>query len=636
MSYYQVKSLEQYFKHYNKSVREPRKFWDKIADENFTWYQKWDKVVEFDMQEADVKWFLNAKVNITKNCIDRHLAKRGEKTAIIFEPNDPKEEALHITYNELYDRVAKMANVLRSQGIKKGDRVCIYLPMIPELAVSVLACARIGAIHSVIFAGFSASAVAARIIDSGCKMVITSDGGYRGSKTIELKSIVDEALKTCPSIDTVLVAKRTNVAVDMKEGRDQWLQPLLDEAEPNNVAEIMDAEDPLFILYTSGSTGKPKGMLHTTAGYMVYTAYTFKNIFAYEENDVYWCTADIGWITGHSYILYGPLLNGATTVIFEGVPSYPDFGRFWEVIDKHKVNQFYTAPTAIRSLAKENWSWVDKHDLTSLKVIGSVGEPINEEAWHWYNDHVGKKKSPVVDTWWQTETGGIMISPLPFVTPTKPTYATLPLPGVQPVLMDEKRNEIEGNQVVGSLCIKFPWPGMARTIWGDHKRFKETYFTTFPGKYFTGDGALRDEVGYYRITGRVDDVVIVSGHNLGTAPIEDAINEHPAVAESAIVGFPHDVKGSALYGFITLKESGSGRVRENLEKEINEHISSHIGPIAKLDKIQFVSGLPKTRSGKILRRILRKIAEGDYDSFGDTSTLLNPEIVEEIKEGRIT
>ncbi|KGO86865.1 acetyl-CoA synthetase [Flavobacterium rivuli WB 3.3-2 = DSM 21788] len=635
MSYYQVKNLEQYFKHYNKSVREPRKFWDKVADENFTWYQKWDKVVEFDMQEAEVKWFINAKVNITKNCIDRHLAKRGEKTAIIFEPNDPKEDALHITYNELYDRVAKMANVLRSQGIKKGDRVCIYLPMIPELAVSVLACARIGAIHSVIFAGFSASAVASRVIDSGCKMVITSDGGFRGSKKIELKSIIDDALKTCPTIDKVLVVKRTNADIDMKEGRDQWLQPLLDEAEPNNVAEIMDAEDPLFILYTSGSTGKPKGMLHTTAGYMVYAAYTFKNIFAYEENDVYWCTADIGWITGHSYILYGPLLNGATTVIFEGVPSYPDFGRFWEVIDKHKVTQFYTAPTAIRSLAKENWSWVDKHDLTSLKVIGSVGEPINEEAWHWYNDHVGKKKSPIVDTWWQTETGGIMISPLPFVTPTKPTYATLPLPGVQPVLMDEKRNEIEGNQVVGSLCIKFPWPGMARTIWGDHQRFKDTYFTTFPGKYFTGDGALRDEVGYYRITGRVDDVVIVSGHNLGTAPIEDAINEHPAVAESAIVGFPHDVKGSALYGFIILKESGSGRVKENLEKEINEHISSHIGPIAKLDKIQFVSGLPKTRSGKIMRRILRKIAEGDFSNFGDTSTLLNPEIVEEIKQSRI-
>lgn len=635
MSYYQVKSLEQYFKHYNKSIREPRKFWEKIADENFTWYQKWDKVVEFDMQEADVKWFLNAKVNITKNCIDRHLAKRGDKTAIIFEPNNPGEEAQHITYNELYERVARMANVLRDQGIKKGDRVCIYLPMIPELAVAVLACARIGAIHSVVFAGFSASAVATRINDSGCKMVITSDGGYRGNKTIELKSIIDEALEKCPTVEKVLVAKRTNTNVNMQEGRDQWLQTLLDEALPNNVAEIMDAEDPLFILYTSGSTGKPKGMLHTTAGYMVYAAYTFKNIFAYEENDIYWCTADIGWITGHSYILYGPLLNGATTVIFEGVPSYPDFGRFWEVIDKHKVTQFYTAPTAIRSLAKENWEWVDKHDLSSLKVIGSVGEPINEEAWHWYNDHVGKKKSPVVDTWWQTETGGIMISPIPFVTPTKPTYATLPLPGIQPVLMDERRNEIEGNQVVGSLCIKFPWPGMARTIWGDHQRFKETYFSTFPGKYFTGDGALRDEVGYYRITGRVDDVVIVSGHNLGTAPIEDAINEHPAVAESAIVGFPHDVKGNALYGFIILKESGEGRDRENLKKEINEHISSHIGPIAKLEKIQFVSGLPKTRSGKIMRRILRKIAEGDFSNFGDTTTLLNPEIIDEIREGKL-
>jgi len=635
MSYYQVKSLEQYFKHYNKSIREPRKFWDKIADENFTWYQKWDKVVEFDMQEADVKWFVNAKVNITKNCIDRHLAKRGEKTAIIFEPNDPKEEAQHISYNELYDRVAKLANVLRDQGIKKGDRVCIYLPMIPELAISVLACARIGAVHSVVFAGFSASAVATRIIDSQCKMVITSDGGYRGNKTIDLKGIVDEALEKCLSVKQVLVVKRTGTKVNMQEGRDQWLQPLLDDAVPNNVAEIMDAEDPLFILYTSGSTGKPKGMLHTTAGYMVYSAYTFKNIFAYEENDVFWCTADIGWITGHTYIVYGPLLNGATTIIFEGIPSYPDFGRFWEVIDKHKVTQFYTAPTAIRSLAKENWEWVNKHDLSSLKIIGSVGEPINEEAWHWYNDHVGKKKSPIVDTWWQTETGGIMLSPIPFVTPTKPTYATLPLPGVQPVLMDERRNEIEENQVVGSLCIKFPWPGMARTIWGDHQRFKETYFSTFPGKYFTGDGALRDEVGYYRITGRVDDVVIVSGHNLGTAPIEDAINEHPAVAESAIVGFPHDVKGNALYGFITLKETGEGRDRDNLTREINEHISSHIGPIAKLDKIQFVSGLPKTRSGKIMRRILRKIAEGDFSNFGDTSTLLNPEIVDEIKDARI-
>ncbi len=489
--------------------------------------------------------------------------------------------------------------------------------------------------HSVIFAGFSASAVATRINDLDCKLVITSDGGFRGNKTIDLKGIIDEALPNCPSVEKVLVAQRIHSQINMKEGRDLWLQPLLDDASTNNVAEIMDAEDPLFILYTSGSTGKPKGMLHTTAGYMVQTAYSFKNIFNYEDNDVFWCTADIGWITGHSYILYGPLLNGATTVIFEGIPSYPDFGRFWEVIDKHQVTQFYTAPTAIRSLAKENTEWVDKHDLSSLKVIGSVGEPINEEAWHWYNDHVGKKKCPIVDTWWQTETGAIMISPIPFVTPTKPTYATLPLPGIQPVLMDPKRNEIEGNQKEGSLCIKFPWPSIARTIWGDHQRYKDTYFSTFPGKYFTGDGALRDEVGYYRITGRVDDVVIVSGHNLGTAPIEDAINEHPAVAESAIVGFPHDIKGNALYGYIILKEFGETRDRENLKNEINQHISSHIGAIAKLDKIQFVSGLPKTRSGKIMRRILRKIAEGDVENFGDTSTLLNPEIVDEIKNERL-
>ena len=635
MSYYKIRDLENYFKMYKKSVREPRKFWDRIADENFTWYQKWDKVFEVDMQEANFKWFLNAKVNITKNCIDRHLAKRGDKTAIIFEPNDPKEAALHISYKELYERVSKMANVLREQGIKKGDRVCIYLPMIPELAVAVLACARIGAIHSVVFAGFSASAVAARINDSECKMVITSDGGFRGNKSIDLKGIVDEALEKCSCVEKVLVAKRTNTAVNMKDGRDIWLQPLLDAALGNNVATIMDAEDPLFILYTSGSTGKPKGMLHTTAGYMVYTAYTFKNVFNYEENDVFWCTADIGWITGHSYILYGPLLNGATTVLFEGIPSYPDFSRFWEVIEKHQVNQFYTAPTAIRALAKENLDYVQKFPLSSLKVIGSVGEPINEEAWHWYNDHVGGKRCPLVDTWWQTETGGIMISPIPFVTPTKPTYASLPLPGIQPVLMDELRNEIDGNQVTGNLCIKFPWPSMARTIWGDHQRYKETYFTAFPGKYFTGDGALRDEVGYYRITGRVDDVIIVSGHNLGTAPIEDAINEHPAVAESAIVGFPHDIKGNALYGFVILKETGETRNQDNLRKEINQLISDQVGPIAKLDKIQFVSGLPKTRSGKIMRRILRKIAEGDFSNFGDISTLLNPEIVEEIKEGKL-
>ncbi|WP_445458152.1 acetate--CoA ligase [Flavobacterium sp. HNIBRBA15423] len=635
MSYYKINDLENYFKMYKKSVREPRKFWDKIADENFSWYQRWDKVFEFDIEEAQFKWFLNAKVNIVKNCIDRHLNKRGDKTAIIFEPNNPDEEAQHITYNDLYVRVAKMANVLKSQGIKKGDRVCIYLPMIPELAVAVLACARIGAIHSVVFAGFSSNALSSRINDSKCKIVITSDGGFRGNKTINLKGIVDEALKDCSSIEKVLVVKRTNETINMKEGRDLWLQPLLDEAIDNHVAEIMDAEDPLFILYTSGSTGKPKGMVHTTAGYMVYTAYTFKNVFNYEENDVYWCTADIGWITGHSYILYGPLLNGATTVMFEGIPSYPDFSRFWNVIEKHKVTQFYTAPTAIRALAKESVDYVKGFPLSSLKVIGSVGEPINEEAWHWYNDHVGGKRCPLVDTWWQTETGGIMISPIPFVTPTKPTYASLPLPGIQPVLMDELRNEIEGNQVTGSLCIKFPWPSMARTIWGDHERYKETYFSAFPGKYFTGDGALRDEVGYYRITGRVDDVIIVSGHNLGTAPIEDTINEHQAVAESAIVGFPHDIKGNALYGFVILKESGESRNQDNLRNEINNLIADKIGPISKLDKIQFVNGLPKTRSGKIMRRILRKIAEGEESNFGDISTLLNPEIVEEIKKEKL-
>jgi len=635
MSYYTIKNLEHYFKAYKKSVKDPKSFWDKIADENFTWYRKWDSVLEYDMQEAEFKWFDGAKVNITKNCIDRHLAKRGNKTAILFEPNNPKEEAQHITYNELYERVAKLSNVLQEQGVKKGDRVCIYLPMIPELAVSVLACARIGAIHSVVFAGFSAKALETRINDCDCKLVITSDGGFRGSKTIDLKGIVDEAVNTCPGVERVLVVKRTQTEVSMKERRDLWLAPLLEKASANHVAEIMKAEDPLFILYTSGSTGKPKGMMHTTAGYMVYAAYTFKNVFNYEENDVYWCTADIGWITGHSYIVYGPLLNGATTVMFEGVPNYPDFSRFWQIIEKHKITQFYTAPTAIRALAKEKLDYVEQHDLSTLKVIGSVGEPINEEAWHWYNDHVGKKRCPLVDTWWQTETGGIMISPLPFVTPTKPTYASLPLPGIQPVLMNELRNEIEDNQITGSLCIQFPWPAMARTIWGDHQRFKETYFTAYPGKYFTGDGALRDEVGYYRITGRMDDVVIVSGHNLGTAPIEDAINEHPAVAESAIVGFPHDIKGSALYGFVILKETGEGRVHDNLRKEINNMIADQIGPIAKLDKIQFVSGLPKTRSGKIMRRILRKIAEGDFSNFGDISTLLNPEVVEEIKENRI-
>lgn len=632
MSSYSIDSLEQYFKVYRKSVNKPKKFWGKIAENNFTWYQKWDKVVEFDMQKAEFVWYKNAKLNITKNCIDRHLANRGDKKAIIFEPNNPDEPSRFFTYSELYTEVSKMANVLRDQGVKKGDRVCIYLPMIPELVFTVLACARIGAIHSVIFAGFSANALSTRINDCNAKVIITADGGYRGSKTVDLKKIVDDALNKTNTIEKVLLVKRTNQEIDFKEGRDIWLQPLLEQAETTSKAEVMDAEDPLFILYTSGSTGKPKGMVHTTAGYMVYVAYTFKNVFNYKENDVYWCTADIGWITGHSYTIYGPLLNGATTVLFEGIPSYPDHSRFWNVIQKHNVNQFYTAPTAIRSLAKERIEFVQDFEMDSLTVIGSVGEPINEEAWHWYNDHVGNKRCPLVDTWWQTETGGIVISAIPFVTPTKPTYASLPLPGIRPVLMDELRNEIEGNQKLGNLCIDYPWPGIARTIWGDHQRYIDTYFSKFPGKYFSGDGALRDEVGYYRITGRVDDVIIVSGHNLGTAPIEDAINEHQTVAESAVVGFPHDIKGNALYGFVVLKEVGLWRDRNNLYKEINQLISDQIGGIAKLDKIQFVTGLPKTRSGKIMRRILRKIAEGEKSDFGDITTLVNPEIVEEISK----
>ncbi|MCD8445768.1 acetate--CoA ligase [Tenacibaculum finnmarkense] len=635
MSSYHIKNLEEYFQVYRKSVRNPALFWEEIAEEHFIWRKKWDTVLAYDFSKPEIKWFEGAKLNITENCIDRHLQIRGDKTAILFEPNNPDEAAEHISYKELHKRVCKLANVLKDNGIKKGDRVCIYLPMIPELAISVLACARIGAVHSVVFAGFSATALSTRINDCGAKMVITSDGSFRGTKTIDLKTIVDEALNDCECIHTALIVKRTNATVEMKEGRDTWLQPLLEEASEICEPEIMDAEDPLFILYTSGSTGSPKGMLHTTAGYMIYTAYTFKNVFNYKENDVYWCTADIGWITGHSYIVYGPLANGATTVLFEGVPSYPDFGRFWEIIEKHKINQFYTAPTAIRALAKEKLDFVDAYNLSSLKVLGTVGEPINEEAWHWYNDNVGKKKSPIVDTWWQTETGGMMISPLPYITPTKPTYATLPLPGIQLALMDEKGEEIKGNQVDGRLCIKYPWPSMARTIWGNHQRYKETYFSAFENKYFTGDGALRDEVGYYRITGRVDDVIIVSGHNLGTAPIEDAVNEHPAVAESAIVGFPHKVKGNALYGYVILKDVGEGRDHDNLRKEINQIITEHIGPIAKLQKIQFTIGLPKTRSGKIMRRILRKIAHNELDNLGDISTLLNPEVVQSIIDKRL-
>ncbi|MDG1716298.1 MAG: acetate--CoA ligase [Saprospiraceae bacterium] len=630
MSNYHIKHLEEYFQVYNKSVNDPETFWGEIAEENFIWHKKWDRVLSWDFTKPEVKWFEGAKLNITENCLDRHLITRAEKTAILFEPNDPNEEAQHITYRILYEQVCRMANVLKDQGIQKGDRVCIYLPMIPEMVYSVLACARVGAVHSVVFAGFSATALSTRINDCECKMVITSDGSYRGKKTIDLKSIVDEALKDCTCVDSVLVAKRTNAKVNIVDGRDYWLAPLMNNASASHNAEIMDAEDPLFILYTSGSTGSPKGMLHTTAGYMVYSSYTFKNVFNYQENDVYWCTADVGWITGHSYIIYGPLANGATTIVFEGVPSYPDYGRFWEVIEKHKVTQFYTAPTAIRALAKEGSEFPEKYDLSTLKVLGTVGEPINDEAWHWYDDHVGHNNSPIVDTYWQTENGGIIVTPLPYITPTKPTFATLPFIGIQPAIMDANGTELKCNQVNGSLCVKFPWPSIARTIWGNHQRYKDTYFTTFENKYFTGDGALRDESGYYRITCRVDDVIIVSGHNLGTAPIEDAINEHPDVAESAIVGYPHDIKGNALYGYVTLKDSGRMRDEETLRKEINQSITEHIGSIAKLNKIQFSDGLPKTRSGKIMRRILRKIAHKESDNLGDLSTLLNPEVVQSV------
>ncbi|MCF8330052.1 MAG: acetate--CoA ligase [Crocinitomicaceae bacterium] len=626
---YHLKTFAAYQNAYENAIADPETFWGEIAG-NFHWFAPWKKVMDCKMEQAEFAWFQEGKTNISYNCLDRHLAEKGAQTALIFEPNDPKEEAQHISYTELHERVSQMANVLKANGIEKGDRVCIYLPMIPELAISVLACARIGAVHSVVFAGFSSTALASRIQDCACKLMITADGGFRGTKSIDLKSIVDEALLTCPTILRSLIVKRTHSEIQLLAGRDTYLEDELKKVSTHCDVTEMDAEDPLFILYTSGSTGKPKGMLHSTGGYMVYAGYTFQNVFDYQEKEVFWCTADIGWITGHSYIVYGPLLNGATTVLFEGIPSYPDFGRFWEVIDKHQVNHFYTAPTAIRSLAKEPLSWVEKYNLSSLRIIGSVGEPINDEAWHWYHEHIGKGNCPLVDTWWQTETGGILISPLPNITQLKPAFATLPLPGIQLAIMDEAKKEMSGNEVSGSLCIKQPWPSIARTIWGDHKRYQETYFTAFPGYYFTGDGALRDEDGYYRITGRVDDVIIVSGHNLGTAPIEDAINEHALVAESAIVGFPHDIKGNALYGFVILKEEHANH--DQLKKEINQFISDQIGPIAKLDKIQFTSGLPKTRSGKIMRRILRKIAEGDFDNFGDISTLLNPEIVAEIRD----
>ncbi|MFT4661296.1 MAG: acetyl-CoA synthetase [Patiriisocius sp.] len=622
-----INSYEEYEVVYKKSLEDPEKFWSEIA-ENFLWRKKWDNVLSWDFNKAEVKWFQGAKLNITENCLDRHVEKDGLKTAIIWEPNNPKEESKHISYQELFSHVSQFANVLKNNNVEKGDRVCIYMPMIPELAVAVLACARIGAIHSVVFAGFSSNALSSRINDASCKVLITADGGYRGTKITPLKEIADKALIDCPSIEKSIVVKRTNSDVIMKEGRDVWWHDEMKNANIYCPAEVMDAEDELFILYTSGSTGKPKGMVHTCGGYMVYTAYTFQNVFQYNQEDVYWCTADIGWITGHSYIIYGPLACGATTIMFEGVPTYPDAGRFWEIVDKHEVNQFYTAPTAIRALEKFDISLVNKHSLGSLKVLGTVGEPINEEAWHWYDENIGKGNCPIVDTWWQTETGGILISSLAGETPQKPTYATLPMPGIQPVLMDDNGEVINEVRAEGRLAIKFPWPSIARTIYGDHERYKKTYFSAFKGMYFTGDGALRDQDGNYRITGRVDDVVIVSGHNLGTAPIENVINEHVAVVESAIVGFPHDVKGNALYGFVILHDGNVGD--SELQSQINELIAEGIGPIAKLDKIQFVSGLPKTRSGKIMRRILRKIASKEQDNLGDISTLLNPEIVQSI------
>jgi acetyl-CoA synthetase len=629
MSTYHLKNSDDYQTAYQNSINDPIDFWANIAKNNFDWHKPWDTVFDWHQDTAKIQWFKGGRLNITENLLDRHLAQRGQSTALIFEPNDPSEPHECITYQALYLRVNKMANVLKSQGVKKGDRVCIYLPMIPELAISVLACAKIGAVHSVVFGGFSATALATRINDCDCRLVITSDGGFRGAKIIDLKDIVDEALEACPGVATVLVVERIKTKIRMKEGRDQWLAPLFNAASDQCQATSMEAEDPLFILYTSGSTGKPKGMVHSCGGYMVYTAYTFKNVFQYQPDDVYWCTADIGWITGHSYIIYGPLANGATSLMFEGVPSYPDFGRFWAIIQKHKVHQFYTAPTAIRALAKESLDFVRPYDLSSLKVLGSVGEPINEEAWQWYSDHIGKGTTPVVDTWWQTETGGIMIAPLPGITKTIPTYATLPIPGIEPVLLDENGHLLEG-ATQGFLYIKHPWPSIARTIWGDHDRYKATYFPKFKDKYMTGDGALRDATGNYRITGRTDDVIIVSGHNLGTAPIEDAINEHPLVAESAIVGQPHQIKGNSLFGFITLKDEPTPETEAVLHKAINELITKRIGAIAKLNEMIFCPGLPKTRSGKIMRRILRNIANGTTDQLGDTSTLLNPEVVDQI------
>ena len=630
---FQIKSFEEYQDTYKKSVEEPEAFWAEVAD-HFFWKRKWQNVLNWNFEEPDIKWFEGGKLNITENCLDRHIYQLGDQPAIIWEPNDPQEAHRVLTYKQLLQKVEQFANVLKNNNIRKGDRVCIYLPMVPELVIAVLACARIGAIHSVVFGGFSAQSIADRINDADCKLVVTSDGGFRGKKVLELKSIVDDALMQCKSVEKVIVLTRTRTPISMIKVRDVWWEDEIKKVEtqgnPPCPAEEMDAEDTLFILYTSGSTGKPKGVVHTTAGYMVYTGYTFTNTFQYQPGEVFFCTADIGWITGHSYIVYGPLSQGATSLMFEGIPTYPDASRFWDIVAKHDVNILYTAPTAIRSLMAFGDEYIDNKDLSSLRVLGSVGEPINEEAWEWYHDKVGKGKCPIVDTWWQTENGGHLITPIAGITPEIPGYAMFPLPGVQPCLMDEDGKEITGNDQSGNLCIKFPWPGMLRTTWGDHERCRQTYFSTYSNMYFTGDGCYRSPEGYYRITGRVDDVLNVSGHRIGTAEVENAINMHSDVVESAIVGYPHAVKGQGIYAYVIATHHID---EEKTRQDILQTVSRLIGAIAKPDIIQFVSDLPKTRSGKIMRRILRKIAEGSLDNLGDTSTLQDPTVVHAIVEG---
>jgi acetyl-CoA synthetase len=633
---YQISSFEGYQEAWKKSVEDPEGFWGEVAS-HFQWKKPWDKVLDWNFKEPSVEWFKGAELNITENCIDRHLVDKANQPAIIWEPNDPHDHHRMLTYAQLHTKVNQFANVLKNNGVKKGDRVCIYMGMIPELAIAVLGCARIGAIHSVIFGGFSAQSIADRLQDANAEFIITCDGAFRGAKDIPLKNVIDDALISCKFVKRVIVYTHTRTAVSMIKGRDVWWEDEVRKVEtagnPDCPAETMNAEDPLFILYTSGSTGKPKGVVHTCGGYMVYTNYTFVNVFQYKPQEVHFCTADIGWITGHSYIVYGPLSAGATSLMFEGIPTFPDAGRFWDIIDKFKVNILYTAPTAIRSLMAFGLGPLQNKDLSSLRVLGTVGEPINEEAWQWYDEHVGKRKCPIVDTWWQTETGGVLISNLAGITPSKPSYATLPIPGVQPLLVDEKGVEITENNVTGNLCIRSPWPATLRTTYGDHERCRTNYFATYENLYFTGDGAYRDENGFYRITGRVDDVLNVSGHRIGTAEVENAINMHAGVVESAVVGYPHDVKGQGIYAFVIY--SGTHGDEEMTRRDITATVSRIIGPIAKPDKIQLVSGLPKTRSGKIMRRILRKIAENELDNIGDTSTLLDPAVVEEIKRGKV-